>query len=134
MFENNSHVAPKVGSERSFGITFAIVFVIIGLWPLLHGGGLRLWAFTPALVFLVLGLFVPRTLVIPNRLWFKFGLFLGAIVSPVVMGIVFFLVVTPVGLLMRLRGHKMLDLGPEPKQASYWVERTTPMTPLTKQF
>ena len=98
----------EMGSNRSFGVVFFIVFNIISLWPLLNEGQIRIWFFLTALVFLVLGLINSKLLSPLNQLWFKFGMLLGAIIAPVVMGIVFFLVVTPTGLIMKILGKDLL--------------------------
>ena len=88
MFENISHYKIKAGTERGFGLIFSAVFVIIGLYPVLQGQDIRLWAFIIALIFLFFGIFLPKVLIVPNKLWFKFGILLGAIVSPIIMGII----------------------------------------------
>jgi hypothetical protein len=113
-------------SNRSFGIVFTVVFAIIGLLPLFHGGRVRLWGLGMAAVFAVLAFAAPQVLAPLNRLWLKLGLFLHTIVNPIVLGIMFFLVVTPTGLLMRLFGKDPLRLKRDPAAASYWIERTPP--------
>lgn len=113
-------------SNRSFGLVFAVVFAIVALLPLLGGGPPRMWSLGIAAVFAVLAFALPRVLAPLNRLWLKFGLLLHRIVNPVVLGIMFFLVVTPTGLLMRLFGKDPLRLKREPSAASYWIERTPP--------
>ena len=100
----------KIGSNRSFGIVFFIVFFIISLFPLLKGNDVRIWSLLVSLIFLVLGLINSNILSPLNKLWFKFGLLLGNFISPIVMGLVFFLVVTPTGLFMRLIGKDLLNL------------------------
>ena len=92
----------KLGSNRSFGIVFFIVFVLIAIYPIINQGELRIWSLIISLFFLVLGLFNSKILTPLNKSWFKFGLFLGKIISPIIMGIIFFVVVTPIGLVMRL--------------------------------
>ena len=100
----------KIGSNRSFGIVFFIVFLIVALYPLLNDNPLRLWSLIIALIFLVLGLIKSNILTPLNILWMKFGMFLGVFISPIIMGIIFFLVVTPIGLIMRLFGKDLLNL------------------------
>ncbi len=113
-------------SDRSFGIVFAVVFGIIAIWPLLHEGGLRWWSLIIGLGFLAVS-FVRPTLLAPlNYIWTKFGLLLHRIVNPLIMGILFFIVVTPIGLVMRLGGKDLLRLRFEPNQQSYWIEREPP--------
>ena len=112
----------KVGSNRSFGIVFFIVFVVIAFYPLVNQEEYRLWALITALIFLVLGLINSSILTPLNLLWFKFGMLLGRIVSPIIMGLVFFGVVTPTGLLMKLFKKDLLKLKRKDKK-SYWIER-----------
>ena len=112
----------KLGSNKSFGIVFFIVFLIIAIYPILSDGNLRLWSLVISLVFLILGLINSRFLTPLNKLWFKFGIFLGKIISPVIMGIIFFLVVTPIGLLMRLLKKDVLNLSFNDNK-SYWIEK-----------
>ena len=100
----------KFGSNRSFGIVFFIVFLLISLYPLLNDEYLRIWSLIISLTFLILGLFNSRLLTPLNKIWFKFGLFLGKLISPLIMGIIFFLVVTPIGLLMRMIEKDLLNL------------------------
>ena len=95
----------KIGSNRSFGIVFFIVFLLISIYPLINNEDIRIWSLLVSLIFLVLGLINSNILSPLNKLWFKFGIFLGKIISPLVMGIIFFLVVTPIGLLISLLGQ-----------------------------
>lgn len=115
-----------LGSERIFGFVFAVVFLIVAGWPLLGGGDLVLWALAVAALFLVTALIVPRWLRPLNRLWFIFGLILHKIVSPVVMGLLFYLTVTPTALIMRILGKTPLDLKFDKDADSYWIERDPP--------
>ncbi|WP_425045814.1 SxtJ family membrane protein [Primorskyibacter sp. S87] len=124
----------KMGSERSFGFVFAAVFAIIAIYPVLHGNPLRVWALGISAVFLAITFLRPQVFATPNRLWFKFGLLLGAIVSPIVMAGVFFLVVTPIGLVMSLFRKDPLGTHPDPEAQSYWVQRETPLQPFQRQF
>ena len=112
----------KVSSNKSFGIVFFIVFVVIAFYPLVNQEEYRLWALIIALIFLVLGLINSSILTPLNLLWFKFGMFLGRIVSPIIMGLVFFGVVTPTGLIMKLFKKDLLKLKRKDKK-SYWIER-----------
>lgn len=123
MSENTSNIAVAQGSERSFGFVFAGVAAIIAVFPLFFGGELRLWATAIAAAFLGVTFVAPKLLATPNRLWFKFGMFLGGIVAPIVMGIIYLLVITPFGLVMRLAGKKLLDTKLDPDAASYWIRR-----------
>ena len=123
----------KIGSNRSFGIVFFIVFFIISLFPLLKGNDVRIWSLLVSLIFLVLGLINSNILSPLNKLWFKFGLLLGNFISPIVMGLVFFLVVTPTGLFMRLIGKDLLNLNKK-NVKSYWIDKTGPKSKMKNQF
>lgn len=113
----------KVGSERAFGLVFAAVFVIVALFPLLGDGGVRYWALGVALVFVAVAFLAPRLLRPLNIVWFRFGLLLHAIVSPLVLGILFFVTVMPTGLIMRLLGKDLLSLRRDESAQSYWIPR-----------
>ena len=123
----------KIGSNRSFGIVFFVVFLIIATYPLINGDELRLWSLIISVVFLFLGLLNSKILNPLNKLWFKFGIFLGKIISPLVMGIIFFLVVTPIGLLMRLLNKDLLNLRFN-NNGSYWIEKTELKSKMKNQF
>ncbi len=114
---------PKAGSERGFGVVFAVVFVIIGLLPLWNGDPYRLWALMVAGGFLAAGLFVPVILRPLNRLWFLFGMALHKVMNPLIMGFLFYLTVTPIALIMRMVGKDPLNRRFDPSTKSYWVER-----------
>ena len=113
-------------SDRSFGFVFAAVFLIVALYPLLHAQGIRIWATAVSGIFLLLAALVPHVLAPANRVWTKFGLLLHNIFSPIALGILFFLVVTPTGLLMRLFGKDPLRLHFDPAADSYWIKRDPP--------
>ena len=123
----------KISSNRSFGIVFFIVFLIIALYPLTYSEEIRVWSATVSLIFLVLGVFNSKILTPLNRLWFKFGIFLGKIISPIIMGIIFFLVVTPIGFIMRLLGKDVLNIKYN-KNKSYWIEKNGPKSKMKNQF
>jgi predicted membrane metal-binding protein len=118
--------APIAGSERGFGIVFAVVFAVVGLWPLLDGEPVRAWALVLAAGFLGTGFFAPGLLKPLNRIWFLFGLALHKIVSPLVMGLLFFLTVTPMALILRALGKDPLRRKFDPDAKSYWIERNPP--------
>ena len=130
---SNKHTDVKIGSNRSFGIVFFIVFVIIGLYPLINEGTIRTWSLILSIIFLVLGLINSRLLTPLNKIWFKFGLFLGVIISPIIMGIIFFLVVTPIGLFMRFIKKDLLNLKYN-NNKSYWIEKSGPKSKMKNQF
>ena len=123
----------KISSNRSFGIVFFIVFLLIALYPLTYSQDIRIWSVIISIIFLVLGLFNSKILTPLNKLWFKFGIFLGKIISPIIMGIIFFLVVTPIGFIMRLLGKDVLNLKYN-KNKSYWIEKNGPKSKMKNQF
>ena len=123
----------KISSNRSFGIVFFTVFLLIALYPLTYSQEIRIWSVIISIIFLVLGLFNSKILTPLNKLWFTFGIFLGKIISPIIMGIIFFLVVTPIGLLMRLLGKDLINLKYN-NNKSYWIEKKGPKSKMKNQF
>ena len=123
----------KISSNRSFGIVFFIVFLLIALYPLLKSNDLRIWSLIISFVFLTLGLINSKILTPLNRLWFKFGLLLGKFISPLIMGIIFFVVVTPIGIIMRLLKKDLLNLKYNKKE-TYWIKKTGPKSKMKNQF
>ena len=124
----------KVGSNRSFGLVFFLVFIIIGLWPLIDSGQVRIWSIGISLVFLILGLINSKLLTPLNLLWFKFGMTLGAIIAPIVMGAIFFIVVTPTALIMNIMGKNLLRKKNDKKKETYWIKRDKPVGTMKRQF
>ena len=116
----------KVGSERGFGMVFAAVFIIVAAWPLVGGGEVRVWALGAAAAFLLAALAFPAVLRPLNLAWFRFGLVLHKIVSPVFLGLIFYLSVTPIALIMRLLGKDPLRRDFDPSMSTYWIERKPP--------
>ena len=123
----------KISSNRSFGIVFFSVFLIIALYPLMFSGEVRLWSLIISFTFLALGLLNSRILYPLNKLWFNFGIFLGKLISPLIMGLIFFLVVTPIGLILRLLGKDVLNLKYN-KNKSYWIKKNGPKSKMKNQF
>ena len=123
----------KISSNRSFGTVFFIVFLLIALYPLLKGNDLRIWSLLISFIFLALGLINSKILTPLNRLWFKFGLLLGKFISPLIMGIIFFIVVTPIGIIMRLLKKDLLNLKYNKKE-TYWIDKSGPKSKMKNQF
>ena len=124
----------KISSNRSFGLVFFIVFLIVALWPLKYEEDIKLWSLSLSIIFFILGILNSKLLTPLNKLWFKFGIFLGSIVSPIVMGLVFFLVVTPVGIFMRLLGKDLLKMRKVQNTSTYWIKRGKQQSTMKKQF
>ena len=123
----------KIGSNKSFGIVFFIVFLLISLYPLTNHENIRIWSLIISLIFLILGLLNSKILNPFNKLWFKFGMILGRIISPIIMSIIFFLVVTPIALIMKLLKKDLLNLKFN-KTNTYWIEKSGPKSKMKNQF
>ena len=124
----------KIGSNRSFGAVFFVVFLLIGLWPILKGNEIRIWSIVISLIFLILGILNSKILTPFNKAWFRFGIFLGNFISPIIMGIVFFLVVTPTGLIMKILKKDLLKLKNNNNSNTYWLEKDNSNSSLRNQF
>ena len=123
----------KLPSNRNFCVVFFIVFLIIALWPLLKQNEIRIWSLIISFIFFVLGLINSKLLTPLNKLWFKFGILLGNIIAPIIMGIVFFLVVTPTGLIMRFFRKDILKLKKNTSD-SYWINKDDTNSSMKNQF
>ena len=123
----------KISSNRSFGIVFFIFFLIVSIYPLIKGAEIRIWSLIIALIFLILGIINSKLLTPLNKIWFKLGILLGNFISPIIMGIVFFVVVTPVSLILKLLGKDILNLKQNNKK-SYWIDKSGPKSKMKKQF
>ena len=134
MSEITSHIPTEQSSPKSFGVVFSIVFLMIALYPLINSEDIRTWALFLSAIFLLLAFLAPNVLLVPNKLWFKFGMLLGSIISPIVMALVYFLTVLPTGLIMRLLGKDLLKQKLDKNAKSYWIKRTEPMGSMKNQF
>ncbi len=123
----------KISSNKSFGIVFFIVFLIFSIYPIFNSGDLRIWSLIISIIFLILGLLNSSILSPLNKLWFKFGILLGSIISPIVMGIVFFGVVTPTSIIMKIFSKNLLGLKKNNKK-TYWVEKPLIKSKMKNQF
>jgi predicted membrane metal-binding protein len=110
-------------SDRSFGMVFSVVFAIIGLWPLMEAEAIRIWSISISIAFVLVAIIQPKFLATLNRYWTKFGLLLSRFTSPIVLGVMFFLVITPFAVVTRAFGRDALLLKPEPELTSYWIKR-----------
>tara|TARA_B100000959_G_C14897371_1_gene589348 strand:- start:268 stop:657 length:390 start_codon:yes stop_codon:yes gene_type:complete len=123
----------KKKSNKSFGILFFIVFLIIGFWPLTNGEEIRFWSILISLLFLILGFLNSKILTPLSYAWIKLGLFLGKFITPIVMAIIFYLIISPFGVVIRLFGKDLL-MKKYSKKSSYWIKREKKMNPMKMQF
>ena len=123
----------KLPSNRNFGIVFFVIFLIISFYPLTSDGDIRRWSLVISIILLILGLINSNILTPLNRVWFKFGIFLGRMISPIIMALIFFIVVTPIGLIMRLLRKDLLNLKYN-KSKSYWIKKNGPKSKMKNQF
>ena len=123
----------KISSNKSFGIVFFTVFLIIAIWPLLNGYEIRYWSLIISIVFLLLGILNSKILTPLNKIWFKIGILLGNVISPIVMSIIFFLVVTPTSFIMKILGKDLLNLKKNTKN-SYWIKKQNQNSRMKNQF
>ena len=123
----------ETGSNKNFGIVFFIVFLLIAVWPLIDGQSLRVWSLIVSLIFLVLGLLNSKLLNPLNLAWVKFGKILGKVVAPIVLGVIYFIIITPIGLFLRLIGKDLLQTKFS-KNNSYWIKREKNIGPMKRQF
>ena len=123
----------ETSSNKNFGIVFFIVFLLIAVWPLIDGQSLRVWSLIVSLIFLVLGLLNSKLLNPLNLAWVKFGKILGKVVAPIVLGVIYFIIITPIGLFLRLIGKDLLQTKFS-KNNSYWIKREKNIGPMKRQF
>ena len=124
----------KIPTNRNFGLVFCFVFFLIFLEPIIRDAQLRYWSLVISLIFMILGLINSKLLTLLNKIWYKFGLFLGKIVSPFVMGLIFFLVVTPTSLLLKLFNKDILNIKKKQNTKSYWIKKPEQTTTMRNQF
>ena len=127
------HKNIKISSNRSFGFVFFVVFFVISLWPILSENEIRIWSLILSVIFLILGILNSKILTPLNKGWFRFGIFLGNFIAPIVMGIVFFLVVTPTGILAKLFRKDLINLKKN-NDKTYWVEKKETISNMKNQF
>ena len=123
----------KLPTNKNFGLVFFIVFLIVAFWPLLDSKEIRIWSLILSIIFLILGLLNSKLLLPLNKIWMKFGLILGKIVSPIVMGFIFFFVVTPTGIIMRILGKNLLSLKKN-NVSTYWKIKDNKNNNMKNQF
>ena len=123
----------KISSNKSFGIVFFLFFLIVSLYPLINSEEIRYWSLVLSLIFLILGILNSKVLTPLNNLWFKFGLLLGKLISPLIMGFIFFFVVTPIAITMKILKKDLLNLKFN-KNYSYWIDKSEPKSKMKNQF
>ena len=124
----------KISSNKSFGLVFFVIFIIIALWPILNDGNIRIWSIIVSIIFLILGLLNSKILTPFNKLWMRLGALLGIIVSPIVMGVVYFGIITPIGLIMKLFGKDVLNLKLDKNKKTYWTLKKKIPSKMKDQF
>ena len=134
MSEIISNIHNEKPSEKSFGVVFSIVFLLVALYPFINSESLRIWALVLSALFLLLAYLAPKVLNPLNKLWFKFGLLLSSIITPIVLAMVYFITVIPTGITMRLFGKDVLKQKLDNDAKSYWIERCEPMGSMKNQF
>ena len=134
MSEFDSHISVEEGSEKGFGIVFAIIFLLIGLYPLLEGNEVRMWSLMMATVLSALAYVAPKMLSVPNKLWFRIATAMGTVLAPLVMAFIYIISVVPIGLIMRLAGKDLLRKKLDRNATTYWILRTEPLRSMRDQF
>jgi hypothetical protein len=127
-----SSIKIKKKNNITFGILFFILFLIIGLWPLTSSGAIRIWLIILSLIFLIITIIKPNLFTFLNKLWVKFGIILGKIISPIIMSLIFFFVVTPIGMLVKILRKDVMGL--KRGKSSYWINREDKLQSMKKQF
>ena len=134
MSETTGRIHAEQGSEKSFGIVFSILLLIVALYPLTSSQEIRLWALILSVVFLLLAFAAPKILSVPNQLWFKFGILLGHIIAPILILLIYFITVLPTAITIRLLGKDLLKQKLDKSAKSYWIKRSKPMGSMRNQF
>ena len=124
----------KTSSNKSFGLVFFVIFILIALWPLFKDGNIRIWSIIVSIVFLILGLLNSKILTPLNKLWMRLGIWLGLIISPIVMAIIYFGVITPIGLILKLFGKDVLNLKIDKNKKTYWTLKKKILSKMKDQF
>ena len=134
MSDTASNISIQSGSEKSFGIVFSSVFLLVALYPLINSEGFRISALVISIIFFLLAFLAPKVLLLPNKLWFRFGIQLGSIIAPIVMLLVYVITLLPIGLVMRLLRKDLLKKNLDKSVKSYWIERKESIGSMNNQF
>ena len=133
MISYNKYSMKNTTTNKNFGIVFFIFFLIVSIFPLLYNQDIRIWSSILSILFLILGLMNSPILSPLNTIWFKFGILLGRFISPIIMGVIFFLIITPTAIIMKILGKDLLLLKKN-KKKSYWIEKLSPKSKMKNQF
>jgi hypothetical protein len=120
--------------EKNFGILFGFIFLIISFWPIFFGSNFRLWSFIIAIIFFTITFLKPLLFKPINKIWIKFGEILGLIIAPIIMALIYFIILTPISLIVRVFGKDLLGLKFSKKQDTYWIKRKKKLNTMKKQF
>ena len=134
MSENNQNIEIKIGSEKGFGFVFSVFFLVVALFPLLLNNEIRVWALLIAILFFLLANIIPKVFIIPNKLWFKLGLALGGLVAPIIIGFIYFFIVLPTSLIMKLIRKDLIGIKKQDKAKSYWISRNETASSMKNQY
>ena len=134
MIENKSNIKINIGTERNFGIVFSIFFICLGLYPILFSEKIYIFFCILGLVFFILSIFYSKIFFYPNKIWFKFGILLGNIISPLVMIVIYYLTVTPTGIIMKMLGKDILREKIKKTNKTYWIKKMKINNSMKNQF
>ncbi len=123
----------KIENNKSFGVLFFAVFLLIAIWPIIDDGSLRVWSAVISLLFLLLGITNSKVLTPLKKGWIKLGEILGKVIAPIIMGFIYFIIITPIGIFMRLTGKDLLNIKYN-KNKSYWIKRAKNVGTMKRQF
>ena len=134
MNENTSNVKIESSSNKSFGLLFSVIFLIIAIYPLINKGTINyLFIFIAVIIFLI-SILLPAILTIPNKLWFKFSLILGSLISQIILTLIYLVIVTPTGFFVRLTGKDILNKKINKQLKSYWIKKSESFSSMKNQF
>ena len=134
MFDNKSNITIEKSSEKSFGYIFTIFFIILGFYPLVKDQSILIWPIVIAIIIFAITIFFPKILILPNKIWLKFGMILGSVVAPIMMAIIFFITILPTGIIMKLLGKDILNIKKNKYKKSYWIDRKKTIDSMNNQF
>ena len=134
MLETTNHLKIKINSEKNFGVVFSVFFLIVAIYPLFFNKTLSMIPLFISIILLLISFTLPKILKIPNKLWFKLGIFLSILISPIVMGIIFYTTVVPTGIIMRILKKDILNEKNNKAKHSFWTHKKKTLTSMKNQF